>query len=375
MSEFNHRVPCFDSVADLQGALSTKGGLCVTDLYPRDGTKKLGDLEARFAKLARVNPEDLVVCSSGMSAVVNTLEAVVSEGDTVACAWQTYTQTGVYIAEQLTSRGIKVVYFDSGSPNDIDRVVTANKPNVIFSETVSNGPDTPVLDTKRLLRTCDEQEINPYIILDNTLSLSTGYNLAPILAENPRVIGVESATKSYAFNSELAGIVYSKDEDFIAKLRQHRVTKGFGPNLSAIDRLIETLPRDTETFDRRNTRVFKASGALACSVAQALDDPAEFIVSHPLVPAHPNYEFAERELIDGSSPIFYIQCTGETDQFELAKKLWSNPEIREHCELGQSFGFDTTRILPNLTYPIVRIAAGAKTNSAELSAVFIDTLS
>lgn len=366
IKQIRHNVPSFESVEDLRSALNSKGGPCTTDLYPRDGTTKLNQLEARFAQLARVKPEDLVLCSSGMSAVVNTLEAITQNGDTVACAWQTYSQTGVYVAEQLIKKGIRVVFFDSGSPDDIERVISKNKPSVIFSETVSNGPDTPVLDAEQLLEACEQAEIDPYIVLDNTLPLSTGYDLSPLLEKNQKVIGVESATKSYAFNTELAGIIYSHDQTLVSKLRQHRITKGFGPNLTTIAALDDTLPESREEFDRRNTRIFTVSKALAHCVASTFARSSEFTVSHPSLPSHANSNYAQRKLVDGSSPIFYIQCTGSTDQFELADQLWSNPAVREHCELGQSFGFDKTRILPNQTYPVVRIAAGATTDSVSL---------
>lgn len=375
MSNNNHNVPSFDSVNQLRTVLEQKGTQSEFDLYPRDGTRKLYEIEARLAELAGVEPHELILCSSGMAAVVAAFESCVSAESTVACAWQTYSQTAAYVHDHLAAKGVKVVFFDSGNPQEADRVIRKHRPDVIFSETISNGPDMPVLDTEALYASCDNAEIAPTILLDNTLPLSSGYDITSGLSQERKVVVIESATKSYAFNSELAGILYSKNEQCVSTLRKHRCTKGFGPNLAALDRLETLVPRSHEVFDQRNRRIFKATSSLACAASVSIQEQGEFIVSHPSVQGHPNYPYSLSHLRDGSSPVFFIQCIGSTDQYQLTQQLWEHPKIKSRAELGQSFGFDKARILPNSSYPMVRIAAGAYDDVEVLSGALAEVLS
>jgi hypothetical protein len=48
--------------------------------------------------------------------------------------------------------------------------------------------------------------------------------------------------------------------------------------------------------------------------------------------------------------------------------LWDHPIIREYARLGQSFGFDETRIVIDENVNAIRIAGGATTDTEALGA-------
>lgn len=350
-------VPTFESVERLRQCVA---GEEPCDLYPRDGTERLSQLEGRFAELVGVRDDQLVLCASGMAAVTGTVDSLLTRDSVLAFPHSAYSRTLGY-AEWLRKAGIKVVQLDSGDPQDVERVVTAHRPTVILSETVGNGPDTPVLDIGELYDACDRADLQPTFVLDNTLPLSTGLDTQTLLGDDRKTIFVESATKAYAFNKELAGLVYSADQALLEGVRRQRQTDGFGPNVAGVEALHSLIPSTAE-FDERNARVFKNSRSLAYAAFKAQGDGTVFTTSHPDLPDHPGLLLSRGTLLDGSSPVFYLNCGLDVDQYWLADQLWQSEEVRHHADLGQSFGFDRVRILPNATYPTVRISAGATTD-------------
>ncbi|MFO0971409.1 MAG: aminotransferase class I/II-fold pyridoxal phosphate-dependent enzyme [Candidatus Saccharimonadales bacterium] len=353
-------VPTFDLVEDLRIALGAKDTFGSVDLYPRDGTKQLWETEGRCGELVGVDEGDLILCASGMAAITGTIGSLVKAGDTFAIAEQTYSQTQMY-ADKLRQFGVDVIRFDSGSPTAVERLISRRRPDLIFTETVSNGPDMPVTDIRHLISVCDDQQYEPIILLDNTLPLSTGFDVTPLLSERQNVLVVESATKSYALNQELAGLVYGKNRALLNTIRRVRRTEGFGLNVAALQRLDTVLPASPDVFHARNRRIFEASAFIAQTLAHSQGAGEAFVVSHPALDTHPNNQFARTALENGSAPVCYVQSLGqEGDQYRIAQCLWSHSGVREQAELGQSFAFDTARILPDSKAPVVRIAAGAK---------------
>ena len=85
-------------------------------------------------------------------------------------------------------------------------------------------------------------------------------------------------------------------------------------------------------------------------------------MSDPNLPNHPDQEYANLKYPGGASPVFFIQITDQKhlDQFKLVDRLWQNPVIRQYCRLGQSFGFDQTRLWPDQSYPAFRVAGGTE---------------
>lgn len=371
-------VPTFDSVEALQTALELRAKFEPVDLYPRDGTVQLTEVEGHLAELARVDDDELILCASGMAAVVSAVESALGQERTVAettiaVGNQAYSQTQIYANQHLVEQGTRVILFDSGNPASIERAIDKHRPDIILAETVANGPDIPVLDIEALFRACDEYELNPTIVLDNTLPLSTAMDVTRGVESDRQLLVVESGTKSYVFNQEVAGLIYSRNPDLLDRLRGHRRVKGFGPNVAALERIAELLPKNVCEFDERNLRIFQNCGHLALAVRDALEGSQQFIVQHPVLEDHPNHD-RTLDIPHGGSPVLFIQCAGATKQFELAERLWANPAVRDQAKLGQSFGFEDCRILPDSHYPTVRIAAGADIDASVFGAALQEVL-
>lgn len=361
----------FASVGELRAGLEAKSRFDPVDLYHRDGSELLGEVESRIASLAGVTPDSLLSYNSGMSAVTDAIDVGlhVAEADglpVLACPGDTYSQTKRYIEHFLRDKRARVVYFDSGDPEDVDRVIEEHKADVVVVETIANYLNVPVLNTDALLEQTREAGRRMTTVLDNTLPLSTGLPLGEMIGEEDRVIVVESGTKSYTFNQALLGVGYTKNPELHDWLRRYRRTRGSLPGPEHLLRIDELLPTEHEEFDSRNQQLFSNTGRIACILAEAKTEKgAHLTISYPAVPAHPNHDFYTQHFPRGGAPILYI-VSNKVDQYELAEELWQHEGVRDQAKLGQSFGFDHTRIVADENVPAVRIAGGADTDAQRL---------
>jgi O-succinylhomoserine sulfhydrylase len=357
------RVPTFADIDSLRHGLALKGALGAPDLYPRDGFAELVRTEERIASLARTRPGQLLLFTTGMAAVGAAVEAAVAlaerETPLIACPPSMYSQI-VALLQQL--HGTKLLYFKPGSRESVESVLD-KQPDVLIAETVGNEPGVPVIDVEHLLRSAAGSPT--VLLLDNTLPLPTACPLAEILSPQDRALAIESGTKSYALNQELCGFVYGPNEELLDVVRRRRPTNGTMPGVGSVELIGSLLPAGREIFDARNRAVFRSTARLAHYLHEAEQRGADFRVFHPALPGHPNHELAMARLTDGGSPVLYLLCE---DQFALAEQLWADPAVREHADLGQSFAFDRTRILPDYAFPAVRVSGGAHTDADALGA-------
>jgi cystathionine beta-lyase/cystathionine gamma-synthase len=378
-TSYSSSVRSFESVSELREGLDAKAQFEAVDLYPRDGSLLLGEVEAGVAQLTGVERDEALVYASGMAAVTDAIDVALhnsADSDTlpiVACASETYSQTKRYIENFLRNKRARILYFDSGDTEEVGRIIRDRQPDVIVAETVSNYVNVPVLDTVFLLEQVNDQEKAPTIVLDNTLPLSTAEPLGERLRPNDNVIVVESGTKSYSFNVELLGIAYTKNTQLLDYLRRYRRTRGTLPGLQSLDLVSGILPTSREQFDDRNSRLFRNTGDIALQLAFHNGDNSDYVISHPCLPSHANHELYKNRYPDDAAPVFYIQ-SWKLDQYSVAERLWSHPGVREQAKLGQSFGFDHTRIVADENVGAVRIAGGADTDGTALGEACAEAL-
>ncbi len=371
-------VPSFESMEALQRGLAQKDRFEQCDLYPRDGQEVLGEAEETASRLIGTTPDQTLIFNNGMAAIDTAVEAALyhegMEGESViAVSAILYAQSGVRL-QNYGRLGIDVAKFDSGCASNTQQILDKG-PAVVFAETVGNGPGTPVLDHRLLLEATRDEECSPVIILDNTLPLSTGLPLAEQLNEDDKVIVVESGTKSYTQNAEISGIAYTKHPELLLALKTLRRDKGTIPGVGSTERIKLLLPESKRSFDARNKDLFKNTSILAHFLDEIANETKDFVVSNPALESHDNYELSkELNLPDGGSPVLFLQPTMLGMHVELATKLWSNPKVHEHAELGQSFGFDKTRILYDDRSGTVRIAGGSDTDAEALGEAFKEAL-
>lgn len=377
------RVPSFADISAVKAAQEAKrlqiGGV---DLYPRDGSRELSALEKDIAGMMGVRVGNLLLYSTGMSAVIDALEITrPTSGTRVLRGNQFYSQAGNYISDELVSRGVEMSQVDSRFVQDIYMTLDKVKPDIVFLETVTNGSEMATIDVRELLDLSVMRKLNPLIVLDNTLPTTTGIPLGSIMASSDRrIIGIESGTKFIGVNTEMCGIAYTNDKDLLSALRKRRQRTGSLLSLSAVRTIRDCMPQTPEAYWHRNKSIFGHTLrlALACSSAQA--ESGEFVVNHPNLPTHPNNEYANSCSSDGISPVFFIVPSdfgSRGGHYQIAERLWENPVISSLCELGQSFGFDKSRIWPDDNSPVVRISGGiySEEDQRRLDEAFYEVLS
>lgn len=379
-TEVKTRVPSFPDIETVKAAQRAKREQNGVDLYPRDGNSCLFQLERHIAQVLRVEPSRLLLYNTGMSAAIDALEVSrPTTGTRILQGYQQYSQTRNYISDDLRSRGAEIHQVDSGSLQGIEQVVAGIRPDIVFFETVTNGSEMTVLDVERFLKLPILSEVDPLIILDNTLPSSTVLPLGEVLALAKRkVIVVESGTKYLGLNNEMCGTLYTYDEELLRKLKRRRQRTGSLLSSSAVEIIREIMPKTAEEYDFRNRLVFNNTLRLACACFEAQQGLDDFVVSHPNLPTHTNFEYANQVSPDGISPVFFILPTSAKPEghYKIADRLWGHPVISRMCELGQSFGFDHTRIWPDDNSPVVRVSGGVyvQKEQAELESAFREVL-
>lgn len=372
-------VPNFESIESLKEGLRAKEDFEQCDLYPRDGQELLGSAEEIASRLTGTNSDQTMIFNNGMSAIDTAIEAGLyherGEGESlVAMSAILYAQSGVRI-QNYNRLGIDISKFDSGSEGSIQTALD-RYPNVIFAETVANGPGTPVLDYEILLDATRDEDFAPVVILDNTLPLSSGLPLADKLTEEDKVIVVESGTKSYTQNAEISGIAYTKHPELLASLKALRRDKGTIPGVGSTERIKLLLPESKRAFDMRNRELFKNTSILAHALQEISDETGEFVVSNLSLVDHDNYQLvSELDLPDGGSPVLFLMPTTPGTHWDLTRKIWSSSDVQAQADLGQRFGFDRTRILPDDRAGTIRISGGADTDALALGEAFREALS
>ena len=348
----------------LSGSAAAKGPM--PELYPRDGFRALTELESRISEIAGVSKESLLAYPAGMSSVVAAAESAhPTQGTTLLLGKEHYTETPRYVDEHLRPRGVKVVRADSGNARELDAAIRKHDPDIILLETVSNGVSMPVVDIPALFASIKASGKSPLVILDNTLPTSTILAPGALLGDGSVTVAVvESGTKAYARNSEMLGILYTNNNELYTSLYSARITVGYTPTPSAVETITSSLPDSKEDFDRRNRAVFANTLTLARALEQVSGQVSGLTVTHPNLSGHQNKQLSDSLNPDGVSPVFYIN--NGKDQFELTDLLMQDGTVRELCEIGQSFGFDKTRIYPYYGNPFVRIAGGASHSSDEV---------
>lgn len=338
-------------------------------LYPRDGTEPVATIEEQVSEVTLGSQAHNVIMVSGMSAV---REAVLFAADKqgpkpkLAYGYDQYSQSAEHF-RKLDNIGVNTQGFNSGSRKDVESVLEQGA-DVVFAETVANGPNTPVLDIHYLLEALRSSENPPIAVLDNTLPLSTGLDFSILLRPDDPVMVVESATKNLMNNSELLGIVHSPNEDLIEGFRKHKAHSGAVNSISASGAILDKLSRTIPGFHERNRRVFSSTSKIATALAEANDElgkDTDFLMTHPTMASHPNHDLAQDltpEGLDFMSPTVFIERT-KLNAKPLIRRIAKHPALRDYIDegeigLGQSFGMPKARLLYDMNAPNVRFAGG-----------------
>jgi cystathionine gamma-synthase len=237
--------------------------------------------EVAEAKLAALDGgEAALLTSTGMSAIVTTLLAMVKPGMHIVITADSYRKTRVFVREFLAKFGIE---HTSCEPS-VDGIAAAIKPTtkLIITESPTN-PYLNCIDLVALVALAREKRIKT--LIDATLA--TPYNLQPLSFGVDLV--VHSATKYLGGHNDLMAGAVIGNRGLVDAIREHQGM--FGALASPFTSYM--LIRGLKTFAVR-MRHQNASGQ---RIAEFLErHPKVERVWYPGLPSHPAHAIAERQM-------------------------------------------------------------------------------
>ncbi|QTC40244.1 PLP-dependent transferase [Bacillus sp. V3] len=235
----------FKSLEELEGFYEGKSPY----LYTRTGNPNTDELGGMVAALEGAPAG--VATSSGLSAILAAVLAVVQSGDHIIAAEDLYGGTFHMLKEELKGFGIETAFVDFTSREEIEQAITTQT-KLLYSETVTN-PFMRVEDIPQLVELAEKHHLKT--IIDNTFA--TPYLRQPYLEGVDLV--AHSATKYIGGHSDITAGVVTGKENLVKKAREKVVN--MGSNLSPFEAWLTA--RGAKTLGLRMEAQARNSGILA----------------------------------------------------------------------------------------------------------------
>lgn len=275
--------------------------------YGRYGNPTVRACELKIASLE--GAEDALLFPTGMSAIVNTMLAILRAGHHCILFEDCYRNTKKFCDTYLVKYGVDVSFVRTGDYDQLEREIRDNT-RVIIGESPTN-PHLRVSDIPRLVEIAKANQAN--LLMDSTLA--TPYN------QTPYTYGVKfilhSATKYLNGHNDLLG----------------GVLVGAGPQVDAVRTFCHTVGstadphqawmilRGLKTFAVRMER----HNQNALAVAEWLErHPKVERVWYPGLESHPDHEVAKDQM-RGFGGLVSFEIKGDETQtlrFIDALRLW-----------------------------------------------------
>jgi len=289
--------------------------------YGRYGNPTQRAAERKLATLE--GAESAVLFASGMSAIINTLLAILKAGDHMIITDDAYGKTLAFVKSWLPKWGIEATIVKMGDYDSIERALRPNT-RLFFSE----SPTNPYLNIMDFSRLSDIRKKHPEIIVVSDSTFATPYNQKPLTLGADIVI--HSATKYLAgHNDILAGVVLGA-EGLVREIVDFQKIMGgvIDPHCAYL------LIRGLKTFSIRMERL-NSSGE---KVARWLEShPRIKRCYYPALESHPHHEVAKREM-DGYGAVVTFELDGDLAD---ANRFLDNLKL---CYIGPSLGGAETLI-------------------------------
>lgn len=326
----------FSDLDELEGYYQGQGNY----LYSRVGNPNTDELAEAVAGLEAAPAG--VATSSGLSAIMSGVLAVVKNGDHIVAAEDLYGGSFQLLKEELHQFGIEVTFV---SFSELDQIESAIQPNtkLLYTESITN-PLLRVQDIAEFVAIAKRHGL--ITLVDNTFA--TPYHCQPYTLGVDLV--VHSATKYIGGHSDVTAGVLVGRVDLLEKARAKVVN--LGTNVSPIEAWLTT--RGLKTLALRMERQSKNARALA-----------DALVKNQAV-KNVYYPFEQGD--NGYGAIVTIELGNTVDVNEFFKNLsWvkiaptlagvetsvSHPVITSHRALPQE-----ARDALGITFEVVRISVG-----------------
>jgi cystathionine gamma-synthase len=324
--------------------------------YGRYGNPTLRACELKIASLE--GAEDVLLFPTGMSAIVNTMLAILSSGHHTILFEDCYRNTKKFCQRHLVKYGVDVSFVRAGDYTQLEREIR-DTTRVIIGESPTN-PHLRVSDIPRLARIARERRVN--LLLDSTLA--TPYN------QNPFAHGVKmvlhSATKYLNGHNDLLGGVLVGAAPQVDAVRGFCHTVGSAPDPHQAWMILRGLKTFAVRMERHNQN--------GLAIAEWLEQhPKVERVWYPGLGSHPDHAVAKAQM-RGFGGMVSFEVKGDEAQtlrFVDSLRLWllgpsmggveslaSHPATVSYYELSREERY-RIGIFDNL----IRLAAGVQRQS------------
>lgn len=239
----------FSDLDELEGFYQGNGNY----LYSRVGNPNTDELGELIAGLEGAPAG--TAASSGLSAILAGVLAVVKNGDHIVAADDLYGGSFHLIKEELTQLGIEVTFVPFSDAHQVEGAIRKNT-KLLYSESITN-PLLRVENLEDVVRLAKKHHL--VTLIDNTFA--TPYHCQPYLKGIDLV--VHSATKYIGGHSDITAGVLAGNEELVGKARTKIIN--LGANLSPFEAWLTC--RGAKTLALR----MKQQSANASKVARALE--------------------------------------------------------------------------------------------------------
>jgi O-succinylhomoserine sulfhydrylase len=305
--------------------------------YTRFGHPTVRVAEEKLAALE--GAEDALLFASGMAAISTSLHAVLRSGDHVVAHRAVFGQTIQLLDHLADAFGVAVSFVDATDPAEVEAALRPTT-RMLYLETPSN-PLLDVQDIEGLTSLAHER--GALVFVDSTF--------AGPLIQHPLGLGADlvlhSGSKSLGGHADVLAGAVAGARELIGRIRAMRVLHG--PSLDPHAAWL--LIRSMQTLPLR----IRAQSESALAVAEMLDrHPAVTWLRHPLLPSHPRYEVARRQMARGGNMVSFAVQGGLEGARRLAGAL-------EWISIASSLGsvFTTLEVPEELDFAAEEIGGRA----------------
>ncbi len=252
------------------------------NIYSRFSNPNTTELIDKVCKLEKA--EDGFAFATGMAAIFTAFGALLNSGDHILACRSVFGSTHQLLTMVLPKWGITSTYVDADKPEQWEVAIQPNT-KMIFLESPSN-PGLEIIDLEWVGKLSKKHGL--ILNIDNCFA-------TPIL-QTPTDFGadlvIHSATKYMDGQGRVLGGIIVGRKDLIAQIRFF--ARHTGPAMSPFNAW--TISKSLETLA---LRVEKHSDN-AFDLAQRLEGNPELEwVKYPMLPSHPQYELAKKQMKKG----------------------------------------------------------------------------
>lgn len=276
---------CYDDAEEMRAVFADEKEAFI---YSRFSNPNVQEFTDRLCALE--GAESGFATASGMSAIFASFLGLLKKGDHLLSCKSIFGSTHTVITKYLPKYGIEYTYIDGTDPASWEAAIRPNT-KMFFLETPTN-PGLDIIDL----------EAASSLARKHNLILNVDNCFATPIGQTPIQYGADlvthSATKWLDGQGRVVGGAVVGRKQLIHDI--YLFCRATGPALSPFNAWV--LSRSLETLDVRMER----HSANALFLAQSLENhPAISTLKYPLLPSHPQYEIARRQMKNGGGIVCF----------------------------------------------------------------------